>query len=81
MPYPTRDSNGKLPHCTFPEGYPIAYITADYGTLCSVCASSKESIDAEEDCPDDDQWFVVTNHIVERGIMTCDNCSKVIGPG
>ena len=73
------DDNGNLPHYAWPGGYPLAYVTADNGTMCPDCANSKESKQTDKDCPDDNQWRIIAYDInYEDTGLFCDNCNKRI---
>ena len=61
------DDGGDFPHTSFPGGYSLLYLTADSGVLCCKCANGEESKQAEEDCPDDNQWRIVAQFVHWEG--------------
>lgn len=57
-------------------GYPLFYITADNGVLCSDCAN-KEMVRTLD--PDDDQFHIVGCDInYEDDCLYCDHCEQQI---
>ena len=69
----------KLPSYAFPGGYPLFYVVADSGILCSDCANSEEYKKALEDYPEDKQWLIVEYDInYENAYLYCENCNNRI---
>ena len=72
------DDDGKLITYAWPGGYPVYYITADGGTLCSGCARMAED-DKLSPNSDDAQWHIVTAGVnYEDDLFYCDHCSERI---
>lgn len=71
-----RMENGLLPSFAWPGGYPLYYIVADGGCLCSQCAN--ENLRLLQDS-DDKQWYVIGYEIhYEDDNLRCDHCYKLI---
>ena len=43
-------------YCVWPGGYPLFYITKDYGILCLKCCNENKELLYDEHDP---QWFVI----------------------
>lgn len=66
----------QLPSYAWPGGYPVFYLCADNGILCSACANSADVREAD---PDDSQWRVEACDInYDDGGLYCDNCDAQI---
>lgn len=60
----------------WPGGYPLFYITADGGVLCSKCANENFELTCD---PDDPQWFIVEANINwEDESLYCDHCNELV---
>ena len=67
-------NEGIYPTYAWPGGYPIFYITQDYGILCPDCANEHHHID-------DKQWNVIAAEVNwEDDQVWCDHCSARIEP-
>lgn len=65
------------PRWAWPGGYPIFYITADDGVLCSKCANNNITLTSDRD--GDDQWRIVAADInYEDTSLHCDNCNELV---
>lgn len=79
-----RESDGSLPKFAWPGGYPIFYYVADDGAICPDCANGKNGSRAADpgldpECPDDDQWRIVTHDInYEDPELYCEHCNARI---
>lgn len=80
-----RPESGDFPMMS--HGYPIAYMTADDGTLCAACAnggngSEAAAADLDPECPSHDQWRITDavftgNYEYPEGLR-CDHCHTFI---
>ncbi len=74
-----RDSGGTYPAHAWPGGYPIYYLAADNGVMCSACANLNECRNLDPDCPDDSQWRIVASGVHWEGEpIVCENCNTEI---
>ena len=70
--------SGKLRAHTIIGGYPIYYICADGGTLCSECADCDRCKQADDN-PDDKQWHLVDVDVnCKDRDLRCSNCNAPI---
>ena len=67
---------GEYDYFVWPGGYPLFYITKDYGILCPKCCNkNKELLNDEYD----KQWFVIDYEVNwEDGELYCDHCYEKI---
>ena len=65
-----RDSEGRLPACAWPGGYPILYITADGLTICPKCANDEQSNEGDPVEIGDVYW--------EGPDLSCEDCGGPI---
>lgn len=72
---PRRD--GKLPRYAWPGGYPLYYLCADGGELCSLCANKENGSEAAED-HEDPQWQLVACEVNWESLLYCAHCNKQI---
>ena len=77
-----RMSNGKLPYCTWPGGYPLLYLCGDGAIVCSECANGEndaEEFNTSQPFGDDPQWDIWTLEIHYEGPPEiCAHCNKEI---
>lgn len=62
LAYPVRGSYGA----------PLAYRTADFGTLCAACTAEPACVQADADTWDT-QWHVIGADVADRADV-CDHC-------
>jgi len=67
---------GEYDYFVWPGGYPLFYITKDYGILCPKCCNkNKELLNDEYD----KQWFVIGYEVNwEDDNIYCDHCYEKI---
>ena len=59
----------------WPGGYPLYYVCADGGVLCSKCANTEVKLTSMVDA--DDQWKIVAADInYEDPHLECDHCGE-----
>lgn len=59
----------------WPGGYPLYYLCADGGVLCSKCANTEIKLTSAVDA--DDQWKIVAADInYEDPYLVCDHCGE-----
>ena len=73
------EQNGNtLPAYAWPGGYPIFYLTADNGVLCSDCANMAVHEEIAFDFSDK-QWYLIDYDInYEDECLYCDHCGDHI---
>jgi hypothetical protein len=65
------------PRWAWPGGYPIYYLTADNGVLCSKCANDNVELTSDRD--GDDQWRIVYADInYEDSSLYCEHCGELV---
>lgn len=70
-------SHLEWPSWAWPGGYPIYYVCADDGILCSKCANENIELTASDDS--DKQWRIVDGDInYEDDQLWCDHCNSQI---
>lgn len=63
----------------WPGGYPIYYVVADGGILCSKCANDNIKLTSDPDAESD--WRIVASDInYEDPDLFCDHCDQRIEP-
>ncbi len=69
-----------LPSFAQPGGYPLYYLTADDGVLCTGCANGGNGSEATHDeAAYDKQWNVVAQDIHWEGEpLVCAHCGAII---
>jgi len=73
-----RNDDGTLVSHTWPDGYPVVYLTADSGVLCADCANMAER-EGLSGNPHDPQWNIVAYEIHFEGApYYCDHCCAKI---
>ena len=71
-------NDNTLPAYAWPGGYPLFYLTADNGVLCSDCANMAVAEDLAFDSTDE-QWYLIDYDInYEDKNLYCDHCSNYI---
>lgn len=74
-----RNDKGEFPAFAWPGGYPIAYTTADAGTLCAGCANGQNGSEASTDTDAPSDWRLVSGDVHWEGPpLTCDHCAAEI---
>ena len=73
------NSDGTLPHSSWPGLYPLFYIMGDCGVLCADCANGKNGScavrEGTDDGMSDKSWTIVGQDInYEDADMYCDHC-------
>ena len=67
---------GEYNYYVWPGGYPLFYITKDYGILCPKCCNKNKELLNDEYDP---QWFVIDYEVNwEDGELYCDHCNEKI---
>lgn len=79
MSFP-KNPDGKYPAYAWPGGYPLLYICADGGVLCSACANGLNGSLASSEA-DENQWRIEGSEIyLEGDPEPCTHCGVVIHP-
>ncbi len=67
---------GAYDYYAWPGGYPLFYITIDYGILCPKCCNENKDLLSDEYDP---QWYVIAYEVNwEDENMYCDHCNEKI---
>lgn len=70
-----RNEDGKLPHVSWPGGYPVLYYCGDWQALCPACANGANGSEASEDPGTDTQWRLVACDVYWEGpVLQCAHC-------
>lgn len=70
-----RLENGNYQAYAWPGGYPLYYVCADNGVLCSDCVNEHKELDSSAD----PQWNIIAADInYEDSALYCDHCNERI---
>lgn len=75
---PYRFADGTVHRYAWPGGYPLYYMTADYGVR-PLCVDAEAEVIAEADATGDEQWRIVAAGVNwEDSRLYCDHCDERI---
>lgn len=73
-----READGSYPKYAWPGGYPVFYVAADGGVLCSKCVNDPTNpIGQTKDTPA--EWRLVGSDVNwESDDLVCDHCGGLV---